>query len=116
MTRKDARTNLNPSLVITFLIVAVTGVMMLFHMGIGGIKHLHEWMSVVFLILGIVHLYLNWNPLRAYLKHGPTTLSLVAVSLLTVLLLFGGNNQHGRGPDGRPESPHAGHLDSDHRK
>lgn len=58
MTGKNTRTNLNPSLALTFLIVAVTGVLMLSHIGGGRIHPLHEWMSVVFLSLCVIGLEL----------------------------------------------------------
>lgn len=116
MVKKDARTNLNPSLSLTFLIVAVTGVMLLFDIGGGGTEHLHEWMSVVFLILSIVHLALNWKPLWVYLKRGPIALSLVGVCLLSALLLFSGDDTDDHGRDSREGTRQARHLDFSHRK
>ena len=59
MTRKDIKTKLNPALALTFLIVGVTGVLLLFHIQGGGSKFLHEWMSVGFLILCVVHMIIN---------------------------------------------------------
>ena len=75
MTKKKSRTNLHPSLMLTFFIVGLTGILLLFHIDIRGIKHLHEWMSVVFLILCIVHLSLNWKAFLIHFNKGPVALS-----------------------------------------
>jgi hypothetical protein len=116
MNMKDARTNLNPSLTLAFLIVSVTGMMLFFHIGGGSIHPLHEWMSVVFLILCIVHLSLNWKLLWAYLKHGPITLSFIVIFLLSAVLLLAGGNKDERSVDGRRGPGHAGYQNSGHGK
>jgi hypothetical protein len=92
MAPKNVRTGLQPSLILTFAIVGLTGLLMLFHADFRGIKHFHEWMSVVFLALCIFHLYLNWKVLLAHLKNGPVLLSVIGISLLSALLLFSGGN------------------------
>lgn len=98
MTKKTIRTNLLPALTLTFFIVALTGIMMMFHLGIGGIKPLHEWMSVIFLILCIVHLSLNWKIFMVHLKKGPVIVSLILICILSILLLAsgGGRDRGGR--------------------
>lgn len=102
MTKKEARAYLNPTLAITFPIVAVTGLMMLFHIGGRWIHPLHDWMSIIFLILGIVHITLNWKPISACLTSRSATLPFAFVFLLSIaLLIYGGVNggpfTHGKG-------------------
>ncbi|MFH0730414.1 MAG: DUF4405 domain-containing protein [Pseudomonadota bacterium] len=88
MAKKDAKTKLNPSLAITFLIVSVTGIMMLFHAGGRGLKHMHEWMGIVFLIMSIIHLSLNWKSFWANIKHGPIVVPFIAAFLLLMPMMF----------------------------
>lgn len=95
MTKKNVRIHLLPALSMTFLIVALTGMMMLFHLGLGGIKPLHEWMSVIFLILCVVHLAINWKAFLVHLKKGPIIASAITVCLLSILLLAGGSHDQG---------------------
>lgn len=111
MTRKNTRIYLNPSLALTFLIVALTGVMMLFHIRGGGIHSLHEWMSIAFLILCIIHLFLNWKLLWTCLVHGPIAWPLVVVFVLSAVLLLFGGGEKGRSAQGRGGSGHAGYQE-----
>jgi len=100
MTKKTVRTNLLPALALTFFIVGMTGMMMMFHLGIGGIKLLHEWMSVIFLTLCTVHLIINWKAFLVHLKKGPVIISAIVVCLLSLLLLFTGGGQERGGRHG----------------
>ena len=116
MTKTNARTSLHPSLILTFIVVGLTGILLLFHIDVRGIKHLHEWMSVVFLILCIVHLSLNWKAFLVHFKKGPVALSVIGIALLTVLLLFGAGDNGKNGSYGRSGSGHYRHLNLKHYK
>ena len=105
MTGKKIRTTLNPSLILTFIIVGLTGIMMMFHIEAGGIKHLHEWMSIVFLILSVIHLCLNWKILLAYPKKPAVVVSAIGICLLAGLLLMSGGDR-GKGHYGESRSGH----------
>ena len=109
MTSKNIRTGLNPLMMITFIIVGLTGILMLLHLDLRGIKHVHEWMSVVFLILCIVHLFLNWRAFLAHLKNGPVLLSVIGICLLSALLFFSAGD---KGKDGHYGRSGAGHSRS----
>lgn len=104
MDRKLVRTGLQPALALSFLIVGLTGVLLLLHLDFRGLKHLHQWMSLVFLLCCSVHLFLNWRGLRAHLHNGPVVVSAVGIGLLSLLLLFSAG---GKGNDGH----HYGHDD-----
>ena len=106
MPSKNVRTSLHPSLALSFIIVGLTGILMLLHIDARGVKHLHEWMSIVFLILCIVHLVLNWKALRAHLRNGPVLMSVIGICLLSALLLFGAG---GKGQNSRYGGSGAGH-------
>lgn len=92
---------LSPVVTISFLAVAVTGILLLVHVKNGPIKVLHEWMGLVFAIAGITHLAFNWGILKAYFKHRGAFLATIIALLLTVLLIIAGlnaKNPHARGP------------------
>lgn len=116
MSTKNARTSLHPSLMLSFIIVGLTGILLLFHIDARGIKHLHEWMSVVFLILCILHLSLNWKAFWIHLKKGPIALSIISIGLLSALLLFNAGAKDRQGTYNRSGSGHYRHLDYDHKK
>lgn len=105
MTGKNIRTTLNPSLILTFIVVGLTGIMMMFHIEAGGIKHLHEWMSIIFLILSVIHICLNWKIIVAYLKKTVVVVSAIGICLLTALLLMSGGDR-GKGHYGESRSDH----------
>ncbi|MCI5121486.1 MAG: DUF4405 domain-containing protein, partial [Candidatus Electrothrix sp. AUS4] len=50
-----------------FLLTAVTGVLLFFHVATGLNKEVHEWLSWVFLIGAVLHLALNFGPFKKYL-------------------------------------------------
>jgi len=102
MDHKNIKINLNPVLALTFMAVGVTGLLLFFHLGSRGIKNLHEWMSIVFLAVSILHLVLNWKPFLAFLKHRPVVVSIVLVTLLSGLLLLTAPKDGGRGRHGNP--------------
>ncbi len=110
MTRKNLRTGLNPSLALTFIIVGLTGIMLMFHIEAGGIKHLHEWMGIVFLILCITHLCLNWKTFLGYLKNRTVLVSAIGICLLSAFLLIS-TGDRGKGHYGSSRPGHYKHLD-----
>lgn len=114
MTPKNARTSLHPSLMLTFIIVGLTGILLIFHIDVRGIKHLHEWMSVVFLILCVVHLSLNWKSFWIHFKKGPIVLSVIGIGLLSILLLFGAGSKDRRDAYDRSGTGHYSHLNHKH--
>lgn len=84
----------------SFIIVALTGVLMLLGVVNGTIKEFHEGISVIFVIAAGVHLVMNWGPFASYLRK-PLTITLgIVVAVLVVLMFTGGEG--GRGPGGRP--------------
>lgn len=50
----------------SFIITAVTGVLIFFHVNIGLVKPAHEWLSWL-MVLGVAaHIALNWRPFARY--------------------------------------------------
>jgi hypothetical protein len=85
----------------TFAVVAFTGVLMLLDVRLPFMKGLHEWIGLAFAIAGLFHVTLNWRMFCVYLKRREALVSLCAVVLLCLVLLFVG----GRGPE---EGMHGG--------
>lgn len=79
-----------------FIIVAFTGVLLLFHMGGGTAKEIHELLSLAFVAAAVLHLVLNWRVFASYLKK-PATIALGVVAVVVLVLTLGGGEQGGGG-------------------
>lgn len=81
-----------PLVVGAFLLMAVTGVLMFFHVNTGLAKGMHEWAGLVMVTGGIAHLWLNWRAFTTYLKRpvGAAIMGLGAVALGVSFLSLGG--------------------------
>ena len=91
------RKYITPLMALSFMVVALTGTLMLLHIKNRPLEHLHEWMGLFFVVAGIIHLLLNWNTLKAYLQQRPMKISLAVVLLLSLALLSGGSQgTHGQ--------------------
>jgi len=105
-----SRTCLSPFVPVAFVVIAVPGLLLFFHVKNGPIMALHEWFGWLFVIAGAVHLLLNLRPLLAYLKQPAALISLGVGLALVAFLWFGGaaheqeHHRRGYGP-GQPPSP-----------
>lgn len=79
-----ARTIIDPILLIAFLVTAVTGALMYFHIHFSGMGELHKWAGNLFVLAGIAHLFPNYKPLLKQLKH-----RFGMVLLILTVVLFG---------------------------
>ena len=78
---------ISPATSISFLVVAITGVMLAFHMKSRGVKLIHEWIGYTFILAGVVHLLLNWKAFKSYFRQRSAIVALIAVLVATVALL-----------------------------
>lgn len=78
-----------------FVISAVSGVALFFHVGTGAFRGMHEWLSMVLLLPVALHIWKNWGPVLNYLRRGwlvvPLAVSLVAGIAFAVPSLTGGS-------------------------
>lgn len=90
-----------PLTVGTFLLMAVTGVLMFFHASTGINKLVHEWVGLVMIAAVGAHLVLNWRAFSTYFKR-PVAVGIVAgfAALLAVSFFPVLGPQ---GPGGRPD-------------
>lgn len=70
-----------------FLLLAVTGVAMFFHIETPLNKLLHEWLGWALLAAVGAHLWLNRRPLSAYLKR-PMALTIMGAAIVILLASF----------------------------
>ncbi len=89
-----------PLLAGSFLLSAVTGILLFFKIHLGLIKPFHEWLSWILVIASVLHIILNYAPLCKTLTPRLGKIIVVIFALLTlgILLPLGGDdNQHGHG-------------------
>lgn len=95
-----------PLILGTFLLIAVTGVLMFFHLDRGLNKVAHEWLSWAFIAVVGLHVVLNFGTLKRYAwweKRGKVLVGLcVAVLALSFLNLPGRGEGGGEPPFAAP--------------
>ena len=96
----------SPLTAFSFIAVAGTGTLMLLGVHLPAIKGIHEWIGLLFLLAGVLHVVLNWRTLLGHLS-SPTALAALAlvVALGLALSFVGGSGPGhrfgpGMGPDG----------------
>lgn len=81
-----------------FAVVAVTGVMMFFHVDQGFVGEMHEWLALVFVAAAAVHVWRNWGGFKTYVRRRtlvvPTLITgFVALAFLVPAMLGGGGKE-----------------------
>jgi hypothetical protein len=78
---------ITPITVGAFLLTAVTGVLLFFHVGMGMNKLAHQWVSLILTAVVVVHMAINLNVLKKYLSQRKGQV-LVGVFVLLLGLSF----------------------------
>jgi len=87
-----------PLLTGLFLVILVSGVALFFHFGRDVFEGMHKWLGLLLIVPFALHLWRNWKPMSIYLRKGSAALGvLVAVLVATGFVVFGGEEEHGRG-------------------
>lgn len=76
---KTLATSLTTSL---FLVIAISGIMMFFHLFSGQVKELHEIFGLVFVGAVVFHVFFNFKNMQKYF----TKRVFISVSLLTIIV------------------------------
>lgn len=84
---------LSPLVGVFFVAVGLSGTLMLFHVRVSGMRALHEWIGLAFVIVTSVHVLLNWQAVICYCKTRAGLISIVIGILLCALFLLGGSGQ-----------------------
>jgi hypothetical protein len=74
-----------PVAIATFIISAFTGVLIFFHVNIGFVKPVHEWLSWALLAGVILHIAVNWKQFLSYFSRQPG-LGIIAAGILIAVL------------------------------
>ena len=84
---KKLREWATPLTVGSFVIMAVTGILMFYHTSTGTQRFLHEWVGWVMVFAVALHLIPNWRPFLGHLKR-PVAQGILAVSAVVVAVSF----------------------------
>lgn len=103
-TRPLHKSWIGPATAATFLLVAVSGVLMLFHAHrvVPGLKGMHEWMGLVFTVSAALHLALNWSAFLGYFRGGIRAWAIAAAVLVLGAAMMAAGAAKGPGPHGKP--------------
>lgn len=91
---------LSPFVAVTYVAVAITGILMLLHVKAPGVHSLHQWGGVLFAVAGTIHLLLNWRMLVSYFTFTKqkaiwgTAFGVLALILITLVVPA---DENGRG-------------------
>jgi hypothetical protein len=89
---------LSPLTGVTFLAIGTTGILMFFHVRLPGTTLLHELGGLLFVVVAVLHLRLNWRPLLSYCRQRRGRIALWAGAAITAVLLVLGlahDSEHG---------------------
>ena len=114
------KTAFSPFLFVDFAAIAVTSVLLFFHIHGPVIMTVHKWSGIAFVVLGVLHLILNLRQFLAYFKLYRAYIAvLVGMVAVAGLMAWGANarNDHRppqgtqQGPQGQnpPQDPRDGH-------
>lgn len=68
----------------TFLVMAITGIMMYFHLFDAYTKDLHEILGLAFVAIVILHVYFNWKSMKSYFTKKIFLVSFLLVSAVSL--------------------------------
>lgn len=85
-----SRALISPFTSITFISVAITGLLLTFHIKNGGIKTLHEWIGYAFVAAGLMHLIINWKAFASYLVKRRAITAIAAGVVASFVLFYAG--------------------------
>ena len=85
---KLSRSFITPLITIIFLVVALSGLLMFFHIFDGYTEVVHEILGVIFVVFSVLHVILNWKAFKIYFKKRVFILSTIVVAVISILLVI----------------------------
>lgn len=85
-----------PAVIALFLIISGSGVLLLLHAGGHGIKAIHEWLGLAFVVFGLLHSAANWPLMKRYLLGVKG--AMIAVAVIATLGLSGLGSSESQAP------------------
>ncbi len=107
MNKNNLKKWATPLTIGTFFLMAITGVLMFYHIKLGAIKVAHEWIGLLMIGAALFHVYGNWKPFLNYFKNrsAVSLMSIFIVGTFAVMLIpTGGRGPRGPGSQGAPIS------------
>jgi len=95
---KLKRNVVTPYLTFLFIVVAISGFLLLFHILDDYTKEVHELLGAVFVIFSILHVVLNWKSLKGHFKKKTFIVSGIVVLFFSIVfIVFGAMNPNHEG-------------------
>ena len=91
---KQHKVWLSPLLGVLFMAVAVSGLLMFLHLEVPGFKAIHEWGGLIVMVLGILHLVINWKSFAGYFPRKTAVIGAAAGILVLVLAVLIAPDHH----------------------
>lgn len=107
---KISRTWSTPLAAAAFTLMALTGVLMFFHLDAGVVQGLHEWGGWLLIAAIVLHLVGNATMLKAHLARTSPRVMVGAALLVVALGAALGGRGEGRGGGGNPSRVAVDHL------
>lgn len=82
------RNYITPFISLVFLVVGISGLLMLFHLFDGYTEVVHEILGMFFIICAIFHIIVNWKALKIHFKKGVFIPALLGVLTISVILII----------------------------
>lgn len=82
------RNYVTPFISLVFVVVGISGLMMVFHLFDGYTEVVHEILGLFFIVCAIFHIILNWKALKIHFKKGvfiPTMLGVFTISVSLII-------------------------------
>lgn len=86
MVSNSQKSWLSPFVAVTCFAVALTGILLLFHLKFPGVYPIHKWGGLIFIIGGLIHLLLNWRLFVSYFKKSKAVWGAVIGALAMLLI------------------------------
>lgn len=85
----------------TFLVTAVTGILLYLHAGGSLSRDAHIWIGFAVTAVLVLHIFINWRPFRSYLKR-PLPLSILVLGVVATVASSVSFGTAARGPQVNP--------------
>ncbi len=82
------RNYITPFISLVFLVVGISGLLMLFHLFDGYTEVVHEILGMFFIICAIFHVIVNWKALKIHFKKGVFVPALLGVLTISFILII----------------------------
>jgi len=73
-----------PTVIAAFIVSAITGILMFFHIEAGLVKPVHEWLSWALVAGGVLHTAANWKAFKAWFSRKPALAIISAGALIAI--------------------------------